>query len=108
MQCVVGLFSYLWIMLKDGVIEIGYIVFGVFMQCILGFIEVVYLFVEFVFGCFGYCCLEWKCNVGNVCLMCVVECLGFIYEGIFCQYMVVKQCNCDIVWFFLFDSEWLV
>ena len=103
---VVGLLSYLRIAPKDGCIEIGHIAFGRAMQRSPASTEAVYLLAKLALGTLGYRRLEWKCNAANVRSMRAAERLGFRYEGLFRQHMVVKGRNRDTAWFSILDSEW--
>jgi len=54
----------------------------------------------------GYRRYEWKCNAANAAPMEAAKRLGFTFEGIFRQAMVVKGRNRDTAWFSIIDSEW--
>ena len=56
----------------------------------------------------GYRRLEWKCNALNARSRRAAERLGFTYEGIFRQHLVVKGRNRDTAWFSMLDGEWPV
>ena len=102
----VGLLSYLRITPRDGSIEIGHIAFGQTMQRTQGSTEAVWLLARHAFDDLGYRRLEWKCNARNARSLRAAERLGFIYEGLFRQHMVVKGRNRDTAWFAILDSEW--
>ncbi|MDX1726178.1 MAG: GNAT family protein [Pseudomonas sp.] len=102
----VGLLSYLRITSRDGSIEIGHIAFGQAMQRTPGSTEAVWLLARHAFDDLGYRRLEWKCNACNARSLRAAERLGFIYEGLFRQHMVVKGRNRDTAWFAILDSEW--
>lgn len=102
----VGLLSYLRIAPNDGCIEIGHIAFGAPMQRSPASTEAVYLLARLAMSELGYRRLEWKCNALNARSMRAAERLGFTYEGLFRQHMVVKGCNRDTAWFSIIDSEW--
>jgi RimJ/RimL family protein N-acetyltransferase len=59
-----------------------------------------------VFDHLGYRRYEWKCNAENVASRRAAERLGFTFEGIFRQHMVVKGKNRDTAWFSMLDCEW--
>lgn len=105
-QRAVGLLSYLRIAPKDGCIEIGHIAFGRAMQRSPASTEAVYLLAKLTLGELGYRRLEWKCNADNARSMRAAKRLGFSYEGLFRQHMVVKGRNRDTAWFSILDSEW--
>jgi len=54
----------------------------------------------------GYRRLEWKCNNDNARSRTAAERLGFSFEGVFRQHMVVKGRNRDTAWYSILDSEW--
>ncbi|MBT8767237.1 GNAT family N-acetyltransferase [Metapseudomonas boanensis] len=101
-----GVLSYLRIAPKDGCIEIGHIAFGKAMQRTPGSTEAVWLLARHAFDDLGYRRLEWKCNAENARSMRAAERLGFTYEGLFRQHMVIKGHNRDTAWFALIDGEW--
>lgn len=102
----VGLLSYLRIAPKDGCIEIGHIAFGRAMQRSPASTEAVYLLAKLALSTLGYRRLEWKCNAANARSMRAAKRLGFSYEGLFRQHMVIKGRNRDTAWFSILDSEW--
>lgn len=54
----------------------------------------------------GYRRVEWKCDAENARSCQAALRLGFAFEGIFRQHMVVKERNRDTAWFAMLDSEW--
>jgi RimJ/RimL family protein N-acetyltransferase len=107
-QRAVGLLSFLRIAPGDGCIEIGHIAFGRAMQRSPASTEAVYLLAKLALGELGYRRLEWKCNADNTRSMRAAKRLGFSYEGLFRQHMVVKGRNRDTAWFAIIDGEWPV
>ena len=65
-----------------------------------------YLLARYVFEDLGYRRYEWKCNALNEPSRRAALRLGFSFEGIFRQHMIVKGRNRDTAWFSLLDSEW--
>jgi RimJ/RimL family protein N-acetyltransferase len=59
-----------------------------------------------VFEDLGYRRYEWKCNALNAPSQSAALRLGFRFEGIFRQHMIVKGHNRDTAWFSMLDSEW--
>ncbi|WP_337056127.1 GNAT family N-acetyltransferase [Pseudomonas sp. USHLN015] len=102
----VGLLSYLRIAPNDGCIEIGHIAFGAPMQRSPASTEAVWLLARLAMSELGYRRLEWKCNALNARSMRAAERLGFTYEGLFRQHMVIKGRNRDTAWFSIIDKEW--
>ena len=54
----------------------------------------------------GYRRYEWKCNALNQASRRAAQRLGFSFEGIFRQMMIVKGRNRDTAWFAAIDREW--
>lgn len=54
----------------------------------------------------GYRRYEWKCNALNAPSRRAAQRLGFSYEGVFRQALVVKGRNRDTAWFAAIDSDW--
>jgi len=89
----------------QGRIEFGHVTFGATMQRSPKSTEAVYLLAKYAFEQ-GYRRLEWKCNNGNARSKYAAERLGFSFEGVFRQHMVVKGQNRDTAWYSILDSEW--
>jgi RimJ/RimL family protein N-acetyltransferase len=54
----------------------------------------------------GYRRVEWKCDSLNERSRRAALRLGFRFEGIFRQHMIVKGKNRDTAWFAMLDSDW--
>ena len=54
----------------------------------------------------GYRRVEWKCDSLNERSRRAALRLGFTFEGIFRQHMIVKGRNRDTAWFAIMDHEW--
>ena len=54
----------------------------------------------------GYRRYEWKCNALNQASRRAAQRLGFSFEGIFRQMMIVKGRNSDTAWFATIEHEW--
>jgi len=100
-----GILSLMSIVPAHGRIEIGHVTFGAPMQRSPKSTEAVYLLAKHAFE-LGYRRLEWKCNNGNARSKYAAERLGFSFEGVFRQHMVVKGQNRDTAWYSILDSEW--
>ncbi|WP_395609932.1 GNAT family N-acetyltransferase [Pseudomonas sp. B22129] len=100
-----GILSLMSIVPAQGRIEIGHVTFGAPMQRSPKSTEAVYLLAKHAFDQ-GYRRLEWKCNNGNGRSKYAAERLGFSFEGVFRQHMVVKGQNRDTAWYSILDSEW--
>ena len=88
------------------VIEVGKVLYGKSLQRTKGATEAQYLFAAYIFNILGYRRYEWKCNNLNEPSKRAAERLGFIFEGVFRQQLIVKGRNCDTAWFSILDSEW--
>ena len=88
------------------VIEVGNIVYGPALQRTPLATEAQYLLARHVFEELGYRRYEWKCNALNAPSRRAALRLGFTFEGIFCQHMIVKGRNRDTAWFAMLDQEW--
>jgi RimJ/RimL family protein N-acetyltransferase len=88
------------------VIEIGNIVYGRPLQRTPAATEAQYLMAQYVFEWLGYRRYEWKCNALNAPSRQAALRLGFTFEGIFRQHMVVKGRNRDTAWYAMLDIDW--
>jgi RimJ/RimL family protein N-acetyltransferase len=88
------------------VIEVGGIIYTAALQRSRGATEAMYLLARYVFEQLGYRRYEWKCNALNDPSRRAALRLGFSFEGIFRQHMIVKGRNRDTAWFSMLDSEW--
>jgi RimJ/RimL family protein N-acetyltransferase len=90
----------------NGVIEVGNILYSPGLQRTRASTEAMYLLAGYVFEALGYRRYEWKCNARNEPSRKAAGRLGFRFEGIFRQHMVVKGQNRDTAWFSMLDGEW--
>jgi RimJ/RimL family protein N-acetyltransferase len=102
----VGQASYLRIEPAHRVIEVGNIIFTPALQRSAGATEAMYLMARHAFHDLGYRRYEWKCNALNQPSRRAALRLGFVFEGVFRQHMVIKGRNRDTAWFSMLDSEW--
>ncbi len=65
-----------------------------------------YLLLRYMFDELGYRRMEWKCNNKNERSKAAALRLGYRYEGLFRQHLIVKGQNRDTAWFSMLDSEW--
>lgn len=101
-----GYASYLRMEPTHGVIEVGNILMSPALQRTTAATEAMYLMAKYVFDDLGYRRYEWKCNAENAPSRRAAQRLGFTFEGIFRQHMVIKDRNRDTAWFAMLDSEW--
>lgn len=100
-----GVASYLRIAPQAGSIEVGNINYAPQLQKTRAATETMYLMMQWAFDA-GYRRYEWKCNALNLGSRRAAQRLGFSYEGIFRQALVVKGRNRDTAWFAAIDDEW--
>lgn len=100
-----GFCAFLNIRPETGSIEIGFIQLAPGFQRSTAFTEAMYLMAKHAFEQ-GYRRYEWKCDALNLRSRRAAHRLGFSYEGLFRQHLVVKGRNRDTKWFSIIDSEW--
>lgn len=92
--------------LPNGVIEVGHVCLAPSLQQTIAATEGFYLLARLVLGTLGYRRYEWKCNDANEPSKRSALRLGFSYEGLFRQHLIVKDKNRDTAWFSMLDKEW--
>lgn len=102
----VGMAAYMRIEPRHRVIEVGSILFSPLLQRTAAATEAMYLMAKHAFEDLGYRRYEWKCNARNEPSRRAALRLGFSFEGIFRQHMIVKGESRDTAWFSMIDSEW--
>jgi RimJ/RimL family protein N-acetyltransferase len=88
------------------VIEVGNILYTPALQRTAAATEAMYLMARHAFDDLGYRRYEWKCDSLNEPSRAAALRLGFVFEGIFRQHMIIKGRNRDTAWFSMLDSEW--
>jgi len=101
-----GMASYLNIVPKNGSIEIGHIWLAPVLQRTTAATEALFLLMRYAMDDLRYRRLEWKCDALNEPSRRAARRLGFRFEGIFHQHMVVKGRNRDTAWYSILDREW--
>jgi RimJ/RimL family protein N-acetyltransferase len=104
----VGQAAYMRIEPNQRCIEVGNIIFTPALQRSCGATEAMYLMARHVFQDLRYRRYEWKCNALNQPSRRAALRLGFTFEGVFRQHMIIKGRNRDTAWFSMLDSEWPV
>ena len=89
-----------------GVSEVGCVIYAPELKRTTAATELQYLLAHHVFDDLGYRRYEWKCDARNAASRRAAERLGFTFEGVFRQHMVVKGVNRDTAWFSMTDAEW--
>jgi RimJ/RimL family protein N-acetyltransferase len=103
---VAGWASFMRMEPAHGVVEVGNILLAPSLQRTTAATEAMYLMAGHVFDHLGYRRYEWKCNAENEPSRRAALRLGFTFEGIFRQHMVVKGQSRDTAWFSMLDHEW--
>ncbi|MCJ2088233.1 GNAT family N-acetyltransferase [Methylobacterium sp. E-005] len=101
-----GIASYLRIDPANGVIEVGHLHFGPGLQRTPASTEAMALMMARAFDELGYRRYEWKCDSLNAPSRAAALRLGFTFEGIFRNAVVVKGRSRDTAWFSITDAEW--
>ncbi len=102
----VGVASYSNITPAMGVIEIAGLNFSPRLQQKPAATEAHYLLMRRAFDELGYRRYEWKCDSWNLPSRAAALRLGFTYEGLFRQAIVVRGRNRDTMYFSIVDTEW--
>jgi RimJ/RimL family protein N-acetyltransferase len=102
----VGLVALMRIEPEHRSIEVGSILYTPLLQRTRGATEAMYLMARYVFEELCYRRYEWKCDALNETSRRAALRLGFTFEGVFRQHMIVKGRNRDTAWFSMLDCEW--
>ncbi len=102
----VGMVSYLNIEPDHRRLELGHIWYAPSAQRTRANTEAIRLLLGEAFDRLGCRRVEWKCNALNARSRAAALRLGFRFEGIFRQHMIVKGHNRDTAWFALVDRDW--
>jgi len=102
----VGRAALMRIVPEHRVIEVGSILYTPPLQRTRGATEAMYLLARYVFDELGYRRYEWKCNALNAASRSAALRLGFTFEGVFRQHMIVKGKSRDTAWYSMIDAEW--
>lgn len=103
----VGLAAFLRVDPENRVIEIGHILLAPARQRSRLASAALMAMIGWAFGQ-GYRRVEWKCNALNAPSRRAALRLGFSFEGVFRQHMIVKGRNRDTAWFAITDRDWRV
>lgn len=101
-----GMAMYLDIRPSHGSLEMGYIWFAPFLQRTAQATEALFLMLRYAFDDLQYRRMQWRCNALNDRSRAAALRLGFTFEGIFYQHMVIKGRNRDTAWYSILDHEW--
>lgn len=101
----IGIAAYLRITPEAGSIEVGHICLSPPLQRTPAATEAMMLMMDWAFRA-GYRRYEWKCNALNLPSRRAAQRLGFSYEGIFRNHLIIKGRNRDTAWFSVIESEY--
>lgn len=102
----VGTLSLMRIDAANGVVEVGHVAFSPRLQRTPLSTEAQFLLMRHVFEDLGYRRYEWKCDSLNAPSRRTAQRLGFQFEGVFRQAVVVKGRSRDTAWFAVVDGDW--
>lgn len=102
----IGVAAYLRIDPAMGSIEIGNLRFSRVLRRTPASTEAMYLMMRHAFDELRYRRYEWKCDSLNAPSLAAAERLGFRFEGIFRNALVIKGRNRDTAWLSITDAEW--
>jgi RimJ/RimL family protein N-acetyltransferase len=86
--------------------EIGHIWYAPDAQRTTANTEAAYLMVRECFETLSCRRVEWKCDALNARSRAAALRLGFTFEGVFRNHMIVKGRNRDTAWYAITDAEW--
>jgi len=101
-----GVMALMEIRPANRVIEVGHVLYAPALQRTPLATEVQYLLARYAFETLQVRRYEWKCDALNAPSRRAALRLGFTFEGIFRQHMIVKGRNRDTAWYAMLDSEW--
>ena len=102
----VGVVSYMNTDIGMRHLELGNIWYAPVAQRTRANTETLFLMLEEAFEDLGYRRVEWKCDALNARSRAAALRLGFTFEGVFRQHMIVKGRNRDTAWYSMLDKEW--
>lgn len=100
-------YACFWTVVPEvGSIEIGNVNLSPALQRTPVATEAFFLMIDWAFAN-GYRRVEWKCNALNAPSRRAAQRLGFSFEGVFRQHLIVKGRNRDTAWFAMTDGDWV-
>ncbi len=102
----IGSISLMCIRPEHGVAELGNIWYAPSAQRSRANTEACHLLLSHCFDELGYRRMEWKCNARNERSHRAALRLGFTFEGIFRQHMIVRGESRDTTWLSILNHEW--
>lgn len=101
-----GIIALMALRPENRVAEVGNIVLAPSLQHTTLATEAQFLLARYVFETLGFRRYEWKCDARNAPSRRAALRLGFNFEGLFWQHMIVKGRNRDTAWYAMLDTEW--
>jgi RimJ/RimL family protein N-acetyltransferase len=102
----VGMAAFMRMVPRNGCLELGHIWYSPAQQRTRVNTETIYLMLKEAFENLGNRRVEWKCDSLNRRSRIAALRLGFRFEGIFRQHMIIKGRNRDTAWFAMTDGDW--
>jgi RimJ/RimL family protein N-acetyltransferase len=102
----VGLITLVNIQTAMRSVEVAHVVYAPALQRTPLATEAQFLLARYAFETLRYRRYEWKCNALNKRSHAAALRLGFTFEGVFRQHMIVKGQSRDTAWFSMLDGEW--
>jgi RimJ/RimL family protein N-acetyltransferase len=102
----VGKATYLDIQPTSGVIEIGGLWFAPKFARTRGATEALFLMLANAMDDLGYRRMQWRFNALNEKSRAAARRLGYRFEGVWYNHMIVKERNRDTAWYSILDTEW--
>jgi len=103
---VLGMASFMRIREPHGSAEIGCVAFGRALRRSSEATEAMSLMAHHIFDELGYRRYEWKCHNENAKSHRAAARLGFKFEGVFRNDMVIRGKNRDTAWYAMTDDDW--
>lgn len=103
---VCGQISFMDINASNGSAEIGHIWFGPKLQRTRAATEALFLAIDYPMSELRYRRMQWRCNSLNKGSRKAAVRLGFKFEGVSYNHMIVKGKNRDTAWYSILDKEW--
>ena len=101
----VGFASFLRVDPGSRSIEVGWVTFSPQLQRSRLATDAMFVMMREAFA-LGYRRYEWKCNALNAPSIAAAHRLGFSFDGVFRNALVVKGRNRDTAWFSIVDRDW--
>jgi RimJ/RimL family protein N-acetyltransferase len=102
----IGMYSIMNVNTRHGRVELGNVWYSPLVQKTFVNTEVCYLFFSYLFDELKYRRIEWKCDEKNIPSKRAALRLGFSFEGVFRQHMIVKGKSRDTAWYSIVEQEW--